>query len=138
GLGVGSAVFQRALAAQAQQAEAQQAVTVTAEMIQQAEWICGLKLSDADRRALAQGMTQSLNNFQRARAVALPNSVSPAINFNPTPWQPPAHAGDRGRVEPITQTALKRPDSPDELAFLPVTALAALIRTRQLSSLELT
>src|SRR5438105_8701199 len=70
GLGVGSAVFQRALAAQAQQAEAQQAVTVTAEMIQQAEWICGLKLSDADRRALAQAMTQSLSNFQRARAVA--------------------------------------------------------------------
>src|SRR5947209_6980984 len=86
GLGVGSSVFQRALAAQVQQATEQQATTVTAEMVQQAEWISGLKLADADRRVLAQAMTGALNNFQRMRAVALPNSVPPAVNFNPAPW----------------------------------------------------
>ena len=35
--GVGTAVFQRALAA-----DAEQAATITAEMIQQAEWVAGI------------------------------------------------------------------------------------------------
>ena len=45
-LGVGTTVFQRAVAAQAPKAGA-----VTAEMIQQAEWIAGIKLTDDERQA---------------------------------------------------------------------------------------
>jgi Asp-tRNA(Asn)/Glu-tRNA(Gln) amidotransferase A subunit family amidase len=41
-------------------------------------------------------------------------------------------------VEPTTRAAPRRPDSSEELAFLPVTALAALVRNRQVSSVELT
>src|SRR5262245_54787101 len=48
GLGVGSAVFQRALAAQADGSTA-----VTAEMIQQAEWIAGIELNPEDRASTA-------------------------------------------------------------------------------------
>src|SRR5262249_15515342 len=52
GLGVGSLVFQRALAAQVQPG-----ASVTPEMIQQAEWIAGLKLSENDRKALATSLS---------------------------------------------------------------------------------
>src|SRR5690348_16285543 len=48
GLGIGSAAFQRALALQAAQAG-----KVTTEMIQQAEWIAGIELSEDDRKAIA-------------------------------------------------------------------------------------
>src|SRR6185437_1492100 len=41
-------------------------------------------------------------------------------------------------VEPIVRAAPKKPDAAEDLAFLPVTALAALNRTRQVSSVELT
>ena len=45
-IGIGSTVFQRALAAQVEQAG-----SVTPEMIAQAEWIAGLKLSEEDRKS---------------------------------------------------------------------------------------
>src|SRR5439155_18220588 len=44
----------------------------------------------------------------------------------------------RGSVEPTTAEAPKKPDSSDDLAFLPMTALAGLVRTKQVSSVELT
>ncbi len=133
GLGVGSAVFRRALAA-----EAEKAVTVTPEMVQQAEWIAGLKLAEADRKALAGALTRSLRDFEAMRAVKLPNSVAPALAFNPAPWLAPSREGRRGTVEPTSRAAPKKPDAADNLAFMPVTALSALVRNRQVSSTELT
>jgi Asp-tRNA(Asn)/Glu-tRNA(Gln) amidotransferase A subunit family amidase len=132
-LGVGSAVFRRALAA-----DAEKVVTVTPEMVQQAEWVAGLKLSEADRKALATGLTRSLREFEALRAVKLPNNVPLALCFNPAPWLPPGKDGERGSVEPTGLSAPKKPETADELAFLPVTSLAALVRSRQLSSVELT
>ncbi len=132
-LGIGSPVFQRALAAQAEQAPG-----VTAEMILQAEWIAGLKLSEEDRKGLVNSLTQALRDFGAMRAVKLTNDVAPAVAFQPAPWLPPAERIIRGPIEPIHQTAPKRPDTGNDLAFLPVTALAALVRTRQVSSVELT
>jgi Asp-tRNA(Asn)/Glu-tRNA(Gln) amidotransferase A subunit family amidase len=133
GLGVGSAVFQRALAA-----DAEKAVTVTPEMVQQAEWIAGLKLAEADRKSLASDLTQALRQFETMRAVKLPNHVPPALAFNPAPWLPPSREGRRGTAEPIGRAAPKKPETADDLAFLPVTSLAALVRGRQVSSVELT
>jgi Asp-tRNA(Asn)/Glu-tRNA(Gln) amidotransferase A subunit family amidase len=132
-LGVGSAVFQRALAA-----DAEKAVAVTPEMVQQAEWIAGLKLAEADRKTLAGALTRSLRDFETMRAVKLPNSVPPVLAFNPAPWLAPSREGRRGTVEATTRTAPKKPDAADDLAFLPVTALSALVRNRQVSSVELT
>ncbi len=133
GLGVGSAVFQRALAA-----DVEKAVNVTPEMIQQAEWVAGVKLAEADRKALVGALNRNLSEFAAMRGVKLSNGVAPALAFNPAPWLPPGKEGRRGTVEPTTRDAPKKPDSSEELAFLPVTALAALVRNRQVSSVELT
>jgi Asp-tRNA(Asn)/Glu-tRNA(Gln) amidotransferase A subunit family amidase len=133
GLGVGSAVFQRALAA-----GAQKATVVTPEMVRQAEWIAGLKLSDADRQALAGALTRSQRNFETMRAVPLPNHVPPALAFDPAPWLPPSAPGQRGTVVPSTRAVPKKPGTAEALAFLPLTSLAALVRDRQVSSVELT
>jgi Asp-tRNA(Asn)/Glu-tRNA(Gln) amidotransferase A subunit family amidase len=132
GLGIGSAVFQRALAAQAEPAG-----KVTPEMVQQAEWIAGLKLTEEDHKALADSLTGSLRDFQALRAVPLPNHVPPALVFNPAPGQAPA-IGPRGRVEPTSEAAPRKPDKDDDLAFLPLTALAALVRKREVTSVALT
>src|SRR5207248_10728528 len=91
-LGIGSTVFQRALAAQVEQANA-----VTAEMIRQAEWIAGLQLSEEERKATAQGVQQILRDCLALRRVKLDNSVPPAVIFHPAPWQPPGD-GQRGTV----------------------------------------
>jgi Asp-tRNA(Asn)/Glu-tRNA(Gln) amidotransferase A subunit family amidase len=134
-VGVGTAVFQRALVAQAQQ---QPQSGVTAEMIKQAEWISGITLSDEDRQRLAQGLGQTIRSFEQLRGIKLANGVVPAVNFHPAPWQKPNGNEPRGSVEPTIREPPKKPDSADDVAFLPLTALAGLVRTKQVSSVELT
>jgi Asp-tRNA(Asn)/Glu-tRNA(Gln) amidotransferase A subunit family amidase len=133
GLGVGSAVFQRALAAAADNAPA-----VTADMVKQAEWVSGIKLSDDDRKALVGTLNQRQRQYDAMRVVSLPNDVPPALAFNPAPWMRPSCEPVRRDAEPIAAAAPRKPASADDLAFLPVTSLAALLRTRQVSSVELT
>jgi Asp-tRNA(Asn)/Glu-tRNA(Gln) amidotransferase A subunit family amidase len=133
GLGIGSAVFCRAVAAQVQTAG-----VVTDEMIQQAEWISGLVLKPEERDTVARGLTRALAGFEQLRAVKLDNSIAPAIVFNPAPSQPPPAGNLRGHFELTESAAPQRPAADDDLAFLPVAALAALLRTRQVSSVELT
>jgi Asp-tRNA(Asn)/Glu-tRNA(Gln) amidotransferase A subunit family amidase len=132
-LGVGGAVFQRAAAAQAEKA-----VTVTADMVKQAEWIAGLELTDDERKAVAAQLNGALREARSLRAQPITNDVPPALTFFPAPWQPASAPGPRGAVEPTVKDAPKKPDNGDDLAFLPVSALAALIRTKQVSSVELT
>jgi Asp-tRNA(Asn)/Glu-tRNA(Gln) amidotransferase A subunit family amidase len=132
GLGVGSAVFQRVLAAQGEKE-----AVVTVEMVAQAEWVCGLKLAEADRKTLAAALTRTLRQFKALRAVPLPNDVPLALSFNPAPGLPPSCSG-RGTVEPTAHACPKKPASSEDLAFLPVASLAALLRDRQISSRELT
>jgi Asp-tRNA(Asn)/Glu-tRNA(Gln) amidotransferase A subunit family amidase len=133
GLGVSSAVFRRALAAEVQAAGA-----VTPEMIQQAEWIAGLELKPEDRESTARGLSRALAGFKRLRGVKLDNGVAPALLFNPMPGQPLPDSNSRGQARLIEAPAPQRPATDDDLAFLPVTALGALVRTRQVTSLELT
>jgi Asp-tRNA(Asn)/Glu-tRNA(Gln) amidotransferase A subunit family amidase len=132
-LGIGSGVFQRALAAQAERA-----TSVTPEMIKQAEWIAGLDLSDEDRKTTAQSVNQALAQFEAMRRVKLDNGVAPAVVFHPAPWQTYSGERPRGSVTPSASAAPQKPDSPETLAFLPVRELAALLRSRQISSVELT
>jgi Asp-tRNA(Asn)/Glu-tRNA(Gln) amidotransferase A subunit family amidase len=131
--GIGSLVFQRALAAQAQQA-----AVLTPEMIAQAEWISGVHLKEEERKAILQAMQGNQRDFEAMRKVKLDNSIPPAVTFNPTPGDFPAAEPQRGSVSLTQSEPPKRPDSAELLAFLPVCELATLLRTRQLSSLELT
>lgn len=135
GLGIGSAVFQRALAATA---DKDKPSAITADMIRQAEWVAGIKLSEDDRKALVDSLNRQQRDFEEIRAVKLGNEVPPALSFDPAPWLPAATETVRRTAEPIASAAPCRPNTEDDLAFLPVTSLAALIRTRQVSSVELT
>lgn len=132
-LGIGSAVFARALVALAEEKSA-----VTEEMIRQAEWIAGLEFTPDDRQLMLEGVNDTLADYAKLRAVPLDNSVPSALWFHPAPLATPAHPASRGTVEMIETAAARRPDSADDLAFAPVTELAALLRTRQVSSVELT
>lgn len=132
GAGVGTAVFRRALAAQAEGRRA-----ITPEMIQQAEWISGVPLTDADRQALSNSLSRLQRDFEAMRAVPLDNGVSPALVFNPAPWET-AWNRTRGQVELSESHAPRKPEAEDDLAFLPVSELAALIRRRDITARQLT
>ena len=130
--GIGSAVFSRALEALAQGPGGPK---VTPEMLQQAEWISGIKLTDEQRKLTLEGAGQQLGDFAKIRAIPLDNGVPPALLFDPSPFDLAVAA------EPLDLPEQEGPDEPDswdDLAFAPVTELAAHLRSRQVSSVELT
>ena len=107
GLGVGTATFRRALAAQAAQAGA-----VTPEMIKQAEWIAGLDLTDDERASAARTIARSLRSFAELRKVDVGYDVPPALTFLPAPPRPaggrPAQPGATGRDAHVGAAGLGR------------------------------
>src|SRR5436305_10223607 len=133
GLGIGTAAFRRAVAWQAEQAG-----KVTAELIQQAEWIAGITLTDEERKAIATTVERDQRRFETLRKVELTNSVPPAMAFFAAPPQEAGGDIRRDLVRPIQTAAPEKPQSDEDIAFLPVTALSALVRTRKISSVELT
>ena len=138
GLGIGSGVMHRALAAAVQEKG-----TVTPEMIQQAEWIAGLELTEEERDETARAIRRSLVQFESLRNVEVGYDVPPAISFSTSLSYRDSgrHSSGpvrRNQARPLETAAPKRPADEETLAFLPVTELGALLRTGQVSSLELT
>ena len=77
-----------------------------------------------------------LESYRKLREVPLDNGVAPALLFRPGADDGPT--GGPGTVTPLEGASGERPDSDEVLAFAPLTELAALIRTRRISSVELT
>jgi Asp-tRNA(Asn)/Glu-tRNA(Gln) amidotransferase A subunit family amidase len=74
--------------------------------------------------------------YEAIRGVPLANDVAPALVFMPI--APRVSAPDRpARFAAATRT-VKRPANLEDVAFWPVSQLAALIRTKQVTSVELT
>src|SRR3954452_15978004 len=82
GLGVGTAAFQRAVAWQAGQSG-----KVTPELIEQAEWIAGITLTEEERKAIATTVERDQRRFETLRKVELTNSLPPAMAFFAAPPQ---------------------------------------------------
>ena len=118
-------------------AQAQEGQRVTKEMIAQAERIAGLTFTDQQREEMVRGLNRFAADYERLREYPLPNSVAPALYFDPQPPGVPLPSGPsalrKSAVEPV-----ERPADLEELAFWPVTRLAELIRTRQVTATELT
>jgi Asp-tRNA(Asn)/Glu-tRNA(Gln) amidotransferase A subunit family amidase len=131
-LGIGTVTFQRALAAQ----PPSDAATITPEMIQQAEWIAGITLSEAERKRLANTLQRQQANLKNLRAEPLDNSVSPALVFQPLGNNTASR--ELGSISMVHPHSVIRPSSEVDIAFSPVVTLSHLIRTRQMSSQELT
>jgi len=151
-VGIGSSVFQRALAGQAAQG-----AEITAEMIRQAQWVAGIELSEAEQTELAQALQRKQASWQALRAVPLEPSREPV-----TPLRLPRRArlervdaaertshmaspsGAPPAQNPLIATEFQLPAVPldslddESLAFSSVAQLAALLRARRITSTQLT
>jgi len=126
--------------APAPQAQAPQAPQiVTKEMLAAAETVIGLAFTDAEREMMIQDLNNALQGYAALRRVMLPNSVAPAIRFDPelpgaVTMAPAARRTGKSRKRPRVQ----RPGNLEELAWSPLAELAELLRTKAVSSEELT
>jgi len=132
--GVGSALMPGALAAVAQDAR-----IITIEILQSAQRIAGVSFTPEEQRRLLEKLNGGqgyLAGFARLRGAGLGNSTQPALVFNPVL---------PGKTLPVERRPLRRqkidvtrPGSDEDLAFLPVTHLARLVESRQVTPTELT
>ncbi len=131
-IGLGSTLLPGVLWAQA----AQQGTEVTAAMIACAEELAGLQFSDEERTTIARGLRNQRQSIAQLREVALDNSVAPALVFNPLPAGVKPTTEKRALVR--SRVAARAVPRDEELAFLPVTELSELVRTRKVTSMQLT
>jgi Asp-tRNA(Asn)/Glu-tRNA(Gln) amidotransferase A subunit family amidase len=110
---------------------------ITTWDIKAAEKIAGLSFTGKERKMMLRGLESSLSSYQELRQIDLPNSVPPALLFNPLPFLKPRPSPPLA-IDLPADPELSVPENPDELAFYPVTALARLIRQKKITSVQLT
>ena len=111
---------------------------VTREMVAAAEKIVGLEFTDTERDLLLDNLNNALQSYQQLRGLTLPNEVPPAVRFSPLlPGRSASGPAPRRTRQPAPPRVV-RPDSEADLAFLPLSQLAELVRTRKVTSTELT
>ncbi len=140
-IGIGSAAFQRALAAQAEGSK-----QVTTEMIASAEWIADIELSEDERESVARALTRNLRSAARLREVKLDAGVGPALVFRPDAFfcegatesskQADMHRSRGVRFSEVAKDLW--PSSQRDLAFSNIATQASMLAAGEISSRELT
>ncbi len=110
---------------------------LTAADVERAEALTGLAFTPDERELMARGLNELREQYAALRALPLDNAVPPALRFDPVPagaaLDPP-----RGASAWAPAAAGPRPANAGDLAFAPVAELAALLRERRVTSVELT
>ena len=111
--------------------------SITKENIENAKKIIGLEFTDAERDSMQTSLDEQLTNYDNIRFVKLANDVPPAILFNPIPvaFEFPK---EQKSVKFSDYSYVQSPSDINELAFYTIGELAELIRTKQITSTELT
>ena len=111
---------------------------ITTSSIAAAEELAGLKFDDAERAMMLDGLKTQEGRIRALHKIALSNSVSPAIVFDPMPAGKFPPLNPKRPMVRSSVAARSLPASEEEIAFLPVTELSELIRRRRLKPTRLT
>ena len=133
GIGLGSTLLPGALWAQLQQSGEP---AITKPMLRDALALSGLSFDDKDQQSMLEAANQSLARYEEVRKLQIPNDVAPPFYFSAIV---PGMKVNRTR-EPLHFSAphVRRPANLEDVAYWPVTQLSQLLRTRQVTSVELT
>ena len=134
GIGMSSTLLPGILWAGMQQSGTQR---VTPVMMADSLKLAGLEFSDEERTAMVNNVNQALTRYEALHNFKIPNDISPPFHFNPIV---PGIKVNRTRQPFRISDApvVKRPSNLEDVAFWSVRQLAELIRTKQVSSVELT
>lgn len=109
---------------------------ITKEMLRDAEKLIGIELTDAQEAMALSGVNRNLVAYETVRKIDIPLDTEPAIAFHPARAKKELYA-------PRTKFRFGKVETPqfktiEDLAFATVPQLAQLIRTRKITSTELT
>ena len=111
--------------------------TITTAHVAAAEQLLGLSFTAGEREQMLATLNERLAQYDTIRSAALDNAVPMPLLFNVNATESNPTAVPRS-YPMSSQPPVQRPDDLEELAFYPLTQLAELLRTRQVTSLELT
>lgn len=104
-----------------------------------AEKMIGVEFTDAERDSMQADLADYLKGYEDLRAVSIANTVPPALVMRvPVPAENAKAARGKRGVQLGRPTHSKRPQNLEEVAYWPVRDLAELIRSKQVTSTELT
>jgi Asp-tRNA(Asn)/Glu-tRNA(Gln) amidotransferase A subunit family amidase len=110
---------------------------ITPAIISAGETLIGLEFTPAERDSMVQNLSNHRNSFERMRSQKLTNAVAPALYFNPLP-----HGFVPDQVQKPYDWGLPKevglPVNDHDIAYLPVSNLAVLIKHKKISSERLT
>ncbi len=111
--------------------------SINGDRVGSAAGLIDLQLTEAEIDSMLPDLRDQLESYQSMRDVDLKNAVRPALVFDPVPRRRPETGNpDLLKVSPTSRRDL--PDDLEDLAFWSVRDLAELIRTRQVTSTQLT
>ena len=110
---------------------------ITLGMVKQAQALFGLEFTDAETDSMLIDLSDQRKNFAAIRKLEIPNSVSPALNFNPIPvgFQFPDKVSSF-KQELFSNVA--EPVNKQDLAYYNIRELGWLLKNKKISSVELT
>ena len=126
------------LASRAQQAaKSDKPFQVTEEMLDQAALLADVPLTAEQKKMMLDGLAGMRESYEAIRKLNLPNSVAPALIFDPLPAGAKVDSERKpARWSKVSGIAVS--GNLEDLAFLSVREQAELLRTRRVSSLGLT
>jgi len=114
-----------------------ESVPLTVSIVQEAEKIIGQSFTPAQADSMLNMLNGFNSSYESLHKLNMPNSVVPALNFNPVPVgfvNPDTKSGFK--LDKISST--KMPVNKEEIAFYTICQLANLIKNKQIGSVELT
>ena len=110
---------------------------VTLAMVNEALKLSGIEIGEEEKTSLVETANRNLAGYEEIRKLHIPPDVSPPFHFSPLV---PGMPVNKTR-QPIRLSAapnVKRPSNLEDVAFWPLRNLGELIRTKQVTALELT
>lgn len=124
----------------ASDAAAAEGTELTVEALAEAQKITGLTFTPEELKMMLAGVKRNVKSYEELRGIDVPNSVPPAGTFfaeayaEAVPIERAKEAKLQWREPP---GAPSRPGNPEDIAYLSIPALAALMQSRKLSPVEL-
>ena len=114
---------------------------ITVPMLRAAQQVFGLNFNDVQLDSTRRNLTGYRESYEALRKISLPNSVAPTTVFDARPMRMRqamlvTSKADAGKLPQAPK--VKLPANRDDLAFYTVRQLGELLRTKQVSSEELT
>jgi len=109
---------------------------LTTQNIANAETLIGLEFTQAERDSVLDGLVSVLDDYTAIHDYELSNDIPPSLLYNPLPY---GFSPDLNQQEIRWEyPAVELPEDLDDLAFYTVPQLASLIKSKKITSVELT